>query len=228
MKYLFLSLSSIFTTGCISSYGNVDYTQHNISSSDMPNKRSTNITVKSSKRSFIWTSCDDLAKEAVVDLVNQAKSFGGTSVSHIKFENGGNLEQTPVCESGLGWFLLYFIPGLGPWVQVSAAEGIVMKDDKNLEIISAENKSYNSKQTNNCASIVSGDIHKLVCGDSKDRVIEKWGKPDSASPTLGRWHYGLCILEFTQGKLNNYGGTCELQNISNDSFEGNRIIISDL
>ena len=75
--------------------------------------------------------------------------------------------------------------------------------------------------------MVIGDKDKLVCGDSKDRVIEKWGNPTSASPSLGQWRYDLCVIEFLDGKLNNYGGKCDFQKISNDSFEGHRILANN-
>ena len=89
--------------------------------------------------------------------------------------------------------------------------------------------NYNSKlnSNNGCASITIGDNKKLVCGDSKDRVLEKLGQPDSVSPTHSQWRYGLCVIEFSKGTLKNYGGKCDLEKISNDSFVGDRIELNN-
>ncbi len=89
------------------------------------------------------------------------------------------------------------------------------------------NSSSKSNFNNACASITFGDNKKLVCGDSKDRVLEKLGQPDSVSPTHSQWRYGLCVIEFTKGTLKNYGGKCDLEKISNDSFVGDRIELND-
>ena len=89
------------------------------------------------------------------------------------------------------------------------------------------NSSSKSNSNNACASITFGDNKKLVCGDSKDRVLEKLGQPDSVSPTHSQWRYGLCVIEFIKGGLRNYGGKCDLEKISNDSFVGDRIELND-
>lgn len=207
-------------TSCISTNGSSDKT-----SSYIKNKNSyrTGQTVESVQRSFVWTSCDSLADEVILDLKLKANSIGGDSISNILFDKDGNfISNTPICERQLGWFIFYILPGLGPWVHVASAKADVIRFGNNPE----ESNETNKKVQSNCAPLVSGSKEKLVCGDSKDRVLEKWGNPSSASPSLGQWRYENCVIEFLHGKLNNYGGQCDFTQISNDSFIGKRIEIS--
>jgi hypothetical protein len=88
-------------------------------------------------------------------------------------------------------------------------------------------KIMSSNSSEGCASTVVGDNKKIVCGGSKDRVLEKLGQPDSISPTYSQWRYGLCVIEFKNNLLQNYGGKCDLKKISNDSFAGDRIEIEN-
>ncbi len=229
MKYVTLAFISFGISSCVTSYGTYDNEKLKVNSNI--NKISTKYVVTSSTRDFIWADCSELGDYLVKDLISKAKSVGGDSIDNLRFETGSGFNsKTPVCEKGLGWFLIYFVGGLGPWVQVSTAQANVIKYDlDNVMPLHKETKleKTNKKNIVNCASLVIGDKDKLVCGDSKDRVIEKWGNPTSASPSLGQWRYDLCVIEFLDGRLNNYGGKCDFQKISNDSFEGHRILANN-
>ncbi|WGL61394.1 hypothetical protein QEJ31_07290 [Pigmentibacter sp. JX0631] len=220
--FLFLQLMSLpILSSCISSVGSIDkslpYSQNYNSIQE------TNLKVESVQRDFIWTPCNILAEDIINDLKMRAKNAGGDTITNVLFyKDGIFMSDIPVCEKQFGWFLLYFVPGLGPWAQVTRANvsRYIHSNNKSNYL----NKSKNT--TSNCASLVTGSKEKLVCGDSKDRVLEKWGNPTLASPSQGQWRYDSCIIEFLDGKLNNYGGQCDFSKISNDSFTSSRIELS--
>lgn len=224
---VFQLIITIFITSCVSSNGSNEKTS--LYSYNNHSYQRTNISVESIQRNFIWTPCDVMADAVINDLKMKAKSKGGDSIANILFEKDGvYISELPVCEKQLGWFFLYILPGLGPWVQVASAKAEVVRYSHSHTNPYISNKNESKSNTSNCASLVSGSKEKLVCGDSKDRVLEKWGNPTSASPTQGQWRYDLCVIEFLEGKLNNYGGKCDLSKISNDSFMGKRIEIAQM
>lgn len=71
-----------------------------------------------------------------------------------------------------------------------------------------------------CRKPIVGNPIKLVCFDSKDRVLEKWGNPSAADPRADIWVYEGCQLKFSQGRLFSFLGSCPLTAIVNDSFLG--------
>ena len=221
-------LAPVVLIGCTTSNGHVNYSMYEVQE-NVPHKIVS--VVKASKRSFFWTSCSDLASEVVADLNNQAKALGGTALSQITFETYSDTRvSTPACITGWAWSMLYLLPEFGPWVQSASAEAYVVIDDnpqqKNI-VTKIDKISDEENIPSHCASLVSGDAEKIVCGDSKDRVVQKWGNPTHVSYASNKWSYQSCMLEFKFGRLNNYGGDCELNKISNDSFEGSRIELKD-
>lgn len=229
VKKMFLSICSIASFhSCVTSVGKVDYTQYNMTNSKLENVKRLNMNVHSTKRSFFWSSCEDLVQSVLDDLNEQAKAFGGNYIDQIRFSTVDNPSTTtPVCETDWGWAVLYVAPVLGPWVKSASASGNVVFVDKfeleatkkkQSKFASNLNNIQNINMTNECSNMVVGDSEKLVCGDSKDRVLQKWGNPTTVSNSSRKWCYQDCIVEFTEGKLSNYGGKCTLDKIRNDSF----------
>lgn len=229
IKKINLSICSIVSFhSCVTSVGKVDYTQYNMTNSKLENVKRLNMSVHSTKRSFFWSSCEDLIQSVLDDLNEQAKAFGGNYIDQIRFSTVDNPSTTtPVCETDWGWAVLYVAPVLGPWVKSASASGNVVFVDKfELEATKKRqnasasylNNIQNIKVTSECSNLVIGDSEKLVCGDSKDRVLQKWGNPTSVSGSSKKWCYQNCIVEFYEGKVTNYGGKCTLNKIRNDSF----------
>lgn len=78
---------------------------------------------------FIWESCESLADDGLNLLIQHSKNMGGNTVIGV---------QISECQTQYGWFALYILPGLGPWVRGVKVEGIAV-DRKPLPVI-IENK----------------------------------------------------------------------------------------
>ncbi|APJ03682.1 hypothetical protein [Silvanigrella aquatica] len=236
IKKICLSLlAPLIFSSCITSVGKVNYNQYNMTNSIMKNSKNLNMRVQSTKRSFFWTSCEDLVQSVLDDLNEQTKEFGGNYIENIRFTTIDNPSTTtPVCETDWGWAIAYVAPVFGPWVKSASASGdLVYVDSLNTNLSTLKKKSSETepivKVFDECSKVVVGNSEKIVCGDSKDRVLQKWGTPSSVSPSSKQWCYKKCLIEFNEGKLSNYGGNCALDKIMNDSFnpKENRIIIQD-
>jgi antitoxin component YwqK of YwqJK toxin-antitoxin module len=86
-------------------------------------------------------------------------------------------------------------------------------------IISNESSGSSSYIFENCSSSFSGEPIKLVCGDTRDRVIQKWNNPDKIENEGNILIYKNCLLYFKYGRLNYISKLCNLSNISFDSFK---------
>ncbi len=124
-------LTSLTLSACTTSHGFVNYETSGIYSSENAGNRKFKDVgpVSVNVRTFAWESCDKLAGRAVSELLDVAKTRGGTTVYNIKFDTGDNLVTSPTCSTGWGWFALYIVGGLGPWVQTISVEGVAAKVD---------------------------------------------------------------------------------------------------
>ena len=67
---------------------------------------------------FIWDSCEDIAMEGIDIVLRNAQNMGGNAVVRL---------QISECKTQYGWFILYILPGLGPWVRNVSVEGVAVK-----------------------------------------------------------------------------------------------------
>jgi len=107
--FRFLLISVLI--GCTYHTGKINYKELAIFSSDNPgNKKFEDIgSVSGSKYTWVWESCDKIAKDAVKDMLDEAKSMGGNTVYKIRFEKGDFLSEKPTCKRQWGW-LFFLIP----------------------------------------------------------------------------------------------------------------------
>lgn len=227
-------LAILFVSSCTTSTGFVNYSDYNVLIG--ADSQQTIGVIRSTKRSFFWTPCSDLAAEAIADLYAQAKALGGSYITNVTYEGDNNARVVlPTCSTAWGWTVLYLLPEFGPWTMRVSAEAYVTRGNLPIANKTIQNLSQGNNQIKNseridaqisdqCARIVAGDDVKVVCGDTKDRVLQKWGNPSQISPSQNLWFYNQCSLLFTNGRLSNYGGNCNLTKISNDSFVGERVV----
>lgn len=82
--------------------------------------------MKASTSSFFWTSCDNVCKEAVLELKDQSKDRGGDSLIDVTYSYGSTQSKTPTCSTHWSWAYLYILPVFGPWVQKCNVEGVAV------------------------------------------------------------------------------------------------------
>ena len=63
---------------------------------------------------FVWSSCESLANEGIDLAVQKSKNMGGDAVINLSISE---------CTTRWGWFFLYILPGLGPWMTSVDIEG---------------------------------------------------------------------------------------------------------
>lgn len=73
--------------------------------------------VSARKYGFIWDKCELLANKAMDAVLDSAKREGANAVVNVKQD----------CTTAYGWFLLYVVPGLGPWVKFVDVSGVAIK-----------------------------------------------------------------------------------------------------
>lgn len=83
-------------------------------------------TMKTTARGFFWSSCDNVCKDAVVELKDKAKDRGGDSLIDVSYEANDGKSKTPTCATHWSWAYLYVLPVLGPWVKSCDIEGVAV------------------------------------------------------------------------------------------------------
>lgn len=78
--------------------------------SDMPIKAGSQDgeevgAVEGSRGGYVWTSCNDQAREAVRELISNARAKGGNAIGNIKWRTGGTSE--PTCKKSWGFVLIW-------------------------------------------------------------------------------------------------------------------------
>jgi hypothetical protein len=124
-----LFIAAILSSGllaCSTHKGFVDYKELSVySSENLGNHKFTDVgPVSGDATSWVWASCDTVATMAVKDLLDIAKTRGANTVYKITFEGNSGRVTTPTCFKRWGWFAMYVVGGLGPWMTISSAEGI--------------------------------------------------------------------------------------------------------
>ena len=116
----------LLSLGCTAHNGFVDYKQMGVYASDNAgNAKFKDVgPVAADESSWVWTSCDTVATDAVRRMLDIAKVRGATTVYKITFESDSGRVTTPTCYKRWGWFFAYVVGGLGPWMTHSAVEGI--------------------------------------------------------------------------------------------------------
>lgn len=74
--------------------------------------------------SFFWSSCDNICREAIVDLKYKSKDRGGDSIIDLSYKSDNSMSKTPTCTTNWTWAYLYVLPVFGPWVKTCNVEGI--------------------------------------------------------------------------------------------------------
>ncbi|AZV46623.1 hypothetical protein C3L23_04835 [Nautilia sp. PV-1] len=116
-------------TGCTYKNAELNYKQyHAYTLSEGGNLKYKEIgPIYASASGFAWDDCSDIASKVLKRLESKAKALGGDDVINIKWYGEHSLYTIPTCKCGCGWFALYIIGGLGPWVQTAKAEGVAIK-----------------------------------------------------------------------------------------------------
>jgi len=83
-------------------------------------------TMETDATGFFWTSCDQICKNAVVELKDMAKDKGGDSLVDLSYEDGKISSKTPTCATHWSWAYLYILPVFGPWVKSCDVEGVAV------------------------------------------------------------------------------------------------------
>ena len=120
---------AILFTGCTYKTAVIKYNKFNAYSQNLGgNIQYKEIApVKSCASDFIWKDCSEVSEEALKRLQEQAKVLGGNGLVNVTWYSDESNVLTPTCKIQWGWFLLYILPGLGPWVQSACVQGVAVK-----------------------------------------------------------------------------------------------------
>lgn len=67
---------------------------------------------------FVWNSCESLANEGIDLAIQKSKNMGGDAMINLSISE---------CTTRWGWFFLYILPGLGPWMTSVDIEGTAVQ-----------------------------------------------------------------------------------------------------
>lgn len=141
LKLLVLaSIASI--VGCTYGTGSVQYRKYNMyTSANAGNMKYEEVmTISESARGFVWDSCDVVASKTASVMYDRAIASGGNALIDVKWFAENGVTRTATCKTAYGFFALYIVGGLGPWVKSAQAEAIVVKlNNKELKNLSQSN-----------------------------------------------------------------------------------------
>ena len=135
LKSLIIGITGLVLTGCTYKTATISYNPYNAYAEPQGGnvKYKEIAPVHACASGFVWSNCAEITQEVLQRLQEQAKTLGGNGVINIKWSYKNSFVLTPTCEVQWGWFALYILPGLGPWVQRACAEGVAVKFlDRNI------------------------------------------------------------------------------------------------
>ena len=136
LKSLMIGITGLAITGCTYKNATISYKPYNAYAEPQGgNMKYQEIgPVHACSYGFVWDDCAKLAQNTLQRLQEQAKVLGGNGVINVKWSYNDSFTLTPTCKQENGWFALYIIGGLGPWVQRACAEGVAVKfSDKHIK-----------------------------------------------------------------------------------------------
>jgi hypothetical protein len=150
MRKITLFLSVALFSACTTHRGFVNYQEIGVyASSEAGNRKFSDVgPVNTSASSWVWSSCDFVATEAVRDLLDISKTRGGNTVYNIRFDSESGQVSTPTCFKRWGFFILYLVPGLGPWMTATSVSGVAAKLDGEKPVSENEIRFDNSSDLN--------------------------------------------------------------------------------
>lgn len=141
LKILTLSII-VSIVGCTYGTGSVQYRKYNMyTSTNAGNMKYEEVmTISESARGFVWDSCDVVASKTAGVMYDRAIAAGGNALIDVKWFAESGVTRAPTCKTAYGFFALYIVGGLGPWVKSAQAEAVVAKlSQKDLNSLSQSN-----------------------------------------------------------------------------------------
>lgn len=129
-KTLVASALAVALAGCATQQQTVNYTDQGLYSGhtagNQPYVEISSVTVR--RQGFIWDSCAQLTDEVLEEVRDTAATAGANRVINLGWKSPAEVgySSQPQCVSGLGWFALFGVGGLGPWVKTVEARGTLV------------------------------------------------------------------------------------------------------
>jgi len=99
--------------------------------------------VEGSYSGHAWDSCEEISKSAVQKLMANARKLGANAVTSLEWQKKDFYVKSPTCKKSYGWFALYILGGLGPWVTSAKVKGRAVLVDKTQTNIKKIEKKIN-------------------------------------------------------------------------------------
>lgn len=77
---------------------------------------------------FSWDSCEKLVDQAMENTKKNIKAEGGDAIINVRWSKGDFQTAVPTCRNSYGWWALYIVGGLGPWVKSVELTGTIVKN----------------------------------------------------------------------------------------------------
>lgn len=119
-KLIFILSIALFLNGCATKpISNISFKERPLYATSPQTKDYVELGKVSIRQTgFIWESCENLADEGLDSILNKSKNMNGNAIINVRISD---------CTTAYGWFALYIIPGLGPWVKSVDIDGIAIK-----------------------------------------------------------------------------------------------------
>lgn len=88
---------------------------------------------------FAWESCEDVTKNAAEKMLSDARNKGANGVTELVWKKKDYYVKEPTCKKAYGWFGLYILGGLGPWVSSAKVKGRAVKTDETSQSTPTKN-----------------------------------------------------------------------------------------
>ena len=137
------SALAVAVAGCATQPQTVNYTDQGLYSGNtagnQPYVEISSVTVR--RQGYIWDSCAQMTDDVLDELRDTAAAAGANRVINLGWKSPSEVgfSSQPQCVAGLGWFALFGVGGLGPWVKTVEARGtLVYVTDGTLDALKDE------------------------------------------------------------------------------------------
>lgn len=111
-------------------------------------------TMTTTSRSFFWSSCDNICRDAINDLKYKSRDRGGDSLIDVSYlDDEDRKGKTPTCVTTWGWAVwTYGLGTVAPWIKTCEVEGVAVSRTKQKQL-------HQQAQENQAAPPPAGSIN---------------------------------------------------------------------
>lgn len=142
MKAFAVIMIAALLTSCSHKTVSLNYQELSVSGKDQMTPSQKDLGEVIGKYSgHAWDSCEEVTKSAAQKMLANARARGANAVVSLEWKKKDFYVKTPTCKKSYGWFALYILGGLGPWVTSAEVKGRAVIVDKQQEQLAPKTNS---------------------------------------------------------------------------------------